>query len=196
IYRIFTIVGVLLFCSVTDSAALNFEIDPQESIGLNVELGGAVDPDVIGGHAGICGYVTPVLSLKGGFSFLASEDFDDFFGGLELAMRASFPTRISPFVGLGLFAGYSNKYVSADEDGIDNDGDGEVDESGEEDKVIDNVLASIYPEAGSHFWITDFFRLTLTAEYHYTTEGRDHDYLIYRVGFSFIFSTSEKISDE
>ena len=45
---------------------------------------------------------------------------------------------------------------------IDDDGDGEIDES---DELADDGVIAIYPEAGVHFWLTPEWRLTGSTSY-------------------------------
>ena len=155
--------------------------------GMYLELGGRGDPDAIGGEIGVSGYVSEHLSLKGGLAFLASESFDDTFVGGTLGVRYNIAKRLSPFVGFGVFAGYSEETVSAEDDGIDNDEDGDIDEDGEEKEVIKDVFGSVYPEVGFHFWATDTVRLTLTSKYHLTTEGRENYFWVFSFGIVFMF---------
>ena len=158
---------------------------PVYETGVYCELGGRSSPDIVGGELGIHVLDSEVLSMRCGLSFLASEELEDFFGGFSLGVRYNTETRVSAFVGMGVYAGYSKETVLADEDRIDNDDDGFVDEAGEEKDIVDNVLASIYPEAGVHLWISDRSRLTLSARYHVTTEGRENDFWLYSFGIAF-----------
>ena len=71
--------------------------------------------------------------------------------------------------------GYAKEVVPADDDWVDNDDDGFVDESGEDKERFSGFLASVYPEVGGHFWWTPRLRLTGFGRYMFTTEGRDQD---------------------
>ncbi len=144
--------------------------------GLYVQLGGGDEPDTIGGEIGYIYMEEKHFAFKGGISFLSSESFEDYFVGLNLSVRTKLKYKVYPFVGLGVFAGYSEKEVSADNDGKDNDDDGVVDESGEKDKEINDVMASVFPEFGLHFQLSDSSGITLSARYNYTSEGREHDF--------------------
>lgn len=159
--------------------------DPESKKGgLYFELGGRDDPDSFGGEIGFAYYVKDYLSVRGGLTFLASEGFDDNFTGGTLGVRMNIPHRFSPFVGCGVFGGFAREQVSAEDDFIDNDGDGSIDEPGETEYEVDNIIASIYPEAGIHYWATDTSRLTLSAKYHMTSEGRDNDFWLFCFGFT------------
>jgi len=176
------------FSTFESSDEIDTERNSYDSLGgFYVELGGSSDPDTILGGTGFWAEVSDYVTLKGGLSLLASESFDDTFTGGNLDLHISFGSRFSPYVGAGIFAGYSRERVSADDDDIDNDGDGFVDERGEEKTVVKDVIASVYPEAGFYIWITDDLKLSFSGKYYVTTEGREDDFWIFSSGFNFTF---------
>jgi len=176
------------FSTFESSDEIDTERNSYDSLGgFYVELGGSSDPDTILGGTGVWAEVSDYITLKGGLSLLASESFDDTFTGGNLDLHISFGSRFSPYVGAGIFAGYSRERVSADDDDIDNDGDGFVDERGEEKTVVKDVIASVYPEAGFYIWITDDLKLSFSGKYYVTTEGREDDFWIFSSGFNFTF---------
>ena len=87
--------------------------------GVYVELGGSSNPDAFWGGIGFWGEISDYVTLKGGLSLLASESFDDTFTGGNLDLHFSFGTRFSPFVGAGIFGGYSRERVFAEDDNIE-----------------------------------------------------------------------------
>ena len=125
-------------------------------------------------------------SVTAGLKFMHHEHNSDMLGGLSLCWRASLPGRISPFVGVGVFGGYSKARELATHDRVDNDFDGFVDESGEMKSVISSAIATFYPEAGIHIGVGDSFRLSAIASYHYTSWGRDSDYENYSISFGYL----------
>lgn len=149
------------------------------------EIGGGGDPDALWASAGVEGCVSDFCSMYAGLFLAGAEDIadksNDFFSGLVLGVRLSLPCRISPYVGGGVTAGWGRYYERADEDGRDNDDDDLIDESGEEKKSYE-MINSVFPEAGIHFWLSDTSRVTLNGRYHFTTEGDDHDYWTANVG--------------
>ncbi len=155
--------------------------------GVYIELGGRSDPDAIGGEIGISHYASEDVSVRGGLAFFASDSSDDIFGGGTLDVRFNLGKKISPFLGFGVFVGYSDETVSAENDDIDNDDDGSIDEDGEEKAIVTDLFASIFPEVGIHFFVSDTTRLTVASRYQMTTEGRDNDNWIYNFGIAFIF---------
>jgi opacity protein-like surface antigen len=155
--------------------------------GVYGELGGREKPDAVAGEIGLAGYGTENLSFRFGFSFLASENFDDIYTGLTAGARYDLGSRFSPFVGIGIFAGETTEDVPAANDGYDNDDDGFVDEYGEERTRTTGTMLSLYPEVGVHLWVTRATRLTVAGKYHVTTEGRDSDFWLYSFGIAYMF---------
>ena len=100
---------------------------------------------------------------------------DESFGGIDLGLRLQTPTRVAPFIGVGMFHGTSDRMVSASEDSIDNDDDGFIDENSEMKSTVNGWLSTIYPEAGAHLWLDANWRLTSYGRYLITTEGRAQD---------------------
>ena len=123
------------------------------------------------------------ITWRAGLSFFASTE-TDLHGGIELGLRTRTPSRISPFVGAGLFSGSWTTYEPAESDGIDNDNDSSIDELGEEEEVVDSLWA-VYPEVGLHIWLTDSVRITGTYRYYITTDGRESDRALYGIGLGF-----------
>ena len=130
---------------------------------------------------GYTGYWTSFFTNRVGL--VAAANDDNFFTGAEVGMRFQPPTRIAPFVGVGLFTGASRGSAIADDDNVDNDEDGWTDEHGEEAETFDGALSAIYPETGVHFWWTPRVRISGFGRYMVTTDGRDSD--AWYFGFSF-----------
>ncbi|WP_442507048.1 hypothetical protein SH528x_005934 [Novipirellula sp. SH528] len=144
------------------------------------------DGDAMGTlEAGATGYWTSYFTNR--FGLIAAVNSQDSYIGGETGLRLQTPTRLAPFVGLGLFAGYAESEELADNDHVDNNDDGRIDEWGEEKTRFDGVLAAIYPEAGIHFWWTPRVRLSAYARQMITTEGRDSD-TVYFGGTIGVFS--------
>ena len=153
--------------------------------GPYIEIGGQTDPAAIGVGLGAFNYNYRYLTTRMAVYVLGSESVDDVFLGADAGFRMEPGTPVSPFIGLGGYYGYHTEQVSADDDGLDNDGDGQVDEGSEKDARIDRSVATIYPEAGLHIWIDKTNRLTLSGKYHITTEGRDTDFWLFCFGIYF-----------
>jgi len=132
--------------------------------GTGVYLGGAwqSDPAIGGGEIGLFGYPTSWLETRGSLGLVADDSSDQTVGGLNLGLRAQAPSRLAPFAGLGVFGGYSERT--------------EYPPCGcEPETTVDGALAAVYPELGVHFWLSPRLRLTASASYFISTEGRDHD---------------------
>lgn len=181
-----TMLVAFLMCAFATPAACY--TDPPPKGGFYVELGGREEPDAIGGEIGGYGYINDNVSARLGLALLASESFDDVFTGISAGMRFCLDAPLTPFVGFGVFGGWAREKVGAANDGVDNDGDGLVDETGEQKEVVSDVLASVYPEVGVHLWASDRTRLTLSGKYQVTTEGRDFDFWMFNVGMGFSFN--------
>ena len=155
--------------------------------GLYLDLGGRSDPTAIAGELGAVGYLSEHISVRGSLAFLLLEENDEILLGVNGGVRYNFGERFSPFVGLGMFVGSSEEETPAEDDNIDNDNDGSIDEDGEVISETKDEMASIYPEAGLHIWATDRIRLTVSTKYHVTTMGRDYDFQMNSLGLTFIF---------
>ena len=156
-----------------------------DKAGTYLEIGGQTDPTAVGAGLGAFNYNYSYLSTRLALYVLGSESIDDVFLGADTGIRFELGTVFSPFIGLGGYYGYHVENSPAEDDELDNDGDGQVDEDGEEDARIDRSVATIYPEAGLHIWIDKWTRFSLSGKYHITTEGRESDFWLFCVGFSF-----------
>ena len=149
-------------------------------------IGGAAadEPTALGAEIGVFQYQCPSIETRAGLKGLLGTGADDWFAGVDLGLRAQSPSRFAPFAGIGTYLGGNNRKTLAIHDHRDNDGDGSVDERGEM-KDDGRFLASFYPELGAHFWLNSSTRLTGSAQYHLTTDGRDSDFWF--IGFSIAF---------
>jgi hypothetical protein len=154
--------------------------------------GGADEPTAGGLEIGAFNYIGHSAEGRIGLKGLVGTGADDWFAGIDLGLRTQSPSRLAPFAGVGTFLGGNNHRVLAVDDHRDNDDDGSVDERGEM-KDDPHFLASFYPELGVHFWMNSSTRLTASAQYHITTEGRDSDFWF--IGFTLSFLNSPD-SDE
>ena len=153
--------------------------------GWYLGLAGATDPGALGAEIGRFNYTGSAVEGRFGLKALAGTGAEDWFAGIDLGARVQAPSRLAPFAGIGTYIGANNSQVPATDDHIDNDDDGSVDERGEK-KDDYEALASIYPELGVHYWLTSSLRMTTSAQYHVTTEGRDSDFWFIGVTFSFL----------
>lgn len=128
---------------------------------------------IIGAEIGYEYYPTSYYSQR--ISGLLLSDSNQGFGGVDIGARVQAPTRLAPFVGVGMFNGFSRGEIDADSDGVDNDDDNAIDERGEKDSTVDGYIVAIYPEFGAHFWLNGSGRITMYTRYFVTTEGRAQD---------------------
>lgn len=162
--------------------------------GKYVGFSAADDPPSAGAEFGVFTYPDPSLELRGGLKGLMGTGAQDWFVGLDLGARVQSPSRLAPFAGVGTFIGGNAREFDARGDGQDNDGDGSIDELGETD-TRSEFFASVYPELGVHFWVNSRLRMTGSAQYHITTEGRDSDFIFFGVSFSWLNSADSEIAD-
>ena len=144
------------------------------------------DPFSLGGEIGLVHYPTSYMEWHGSLAGLvgANVDADNFgdnaFLGINFGARTHSPSRIGPFVGVGGFVGMRwydvIRVVLTDEDN-----NGIFEETEEEDCEL-ATLAAAYPEVGVHIWSKHNVRLTASASYYLTSQGRDHDFWFF--GFS------------
>ncbi|MCA9246407.1 MAG: hypothetical protein KDA42_04805 [Planctomycetales bacterium] len=141
---------------------------------------GQGSPFTVGGEIGGFDYPTSYIEHRVGLMGLLGtatardEPAAAAIGGLNFGVRVQSPSRIAPFAGVGVFGGYGAFDVPADDDGIDNDDDFFIDERNEIKESTD-FYAAVYPELGVHAWLNSRVRLTGSAGYQVSTEGRDHD---------------------
>lgn len=129
-------------------------------------------------------YATSWLETRLGFMGMLGTSDPDWFLGMNTGLRVQTPTRLSPYAGLGGFAGGNSHKSPADNDGEDNDSDGSIDEADETDRDFE-FLGAVYPEVGLHYWLSHRTRLSGGARYFITTDGRDSDFWFYGLEFSF-----------
>lgn len=146
-----------------------------------VSFAGRDEPVSGGLEVGMFHYSSPWFEQQVGLQALLHEGGHQLTGGLNGKLRLQVPSRLAPFVGIGGFIGWSGM-ESAENDLIDNDGDGSIDELGEYDHEL---TLAIFPEAGVHFWLNHRTRLTASANYYMTSSERDDGFVLYSVGLSF-----------
>jgi hypothetical protein len=143
------------------------------------------DPVSVGGHLGGFAYSSPSFEGRVALAGLAGTGAKDLFVGIDGGLRFQTPTRLAPFVGVGTFLGYNKREVWGWRDGIDNDGDLQIDEPDEE-RAEYGFLAAVYPELGAHFWLNSRTRLTASGAYYVTTDGRDTDFWFFGLGIGML----------
>ena len=146
---------------------------------------GHADPDAAGGEIGIFAYPQSWLAFNTGLAVLGGTGANDIFLGSNTALRVQSPSRLAPFVGVGMFHGYSENETPARGDWLDNDADGSIDEVGETETEY-GWLSAVYPELGVHYWLNSSVRATASGAYYVTTEGRASDFWFYGASLSFV----------
>lgn len=134
-------------------------------------------------------YLTSYLTGRASLTGMVNDE--DWYTGVDTGLRLQSPSRLAPFVGVGLFGGGAKETVLADDDGIDNDDDGSIDERREKDTRFSGGLAAIYPEVGAHFWWTPQLRFSGYGRYMLTSEGREHDDWLIGFGLAVFTNTAD-----
>lgn len=132
----------------------------SEKFNSYIEVGLSTDSFGLGAEVGFLYFVTDYVALKGGFFLLGGSDLDDVYGGVSAGVRLQFKNTFSPIFGAGIQAGYSEETDPVFDD-----------------KDIDNLLFSFYPEVGFQLKFTNNFLLSFTARnnYVFTTEEESID---------------------
>ena len=103
---------------------------------VGIELGGMAGDD----H----------LQYRLGYALIAHEDMQEFFyTGPVIGARLYSNDDITPFVGISGFLGWYEQEIKAEDDYIDNDNDGSVDERGETKSEVADVVLAVIPEVTS-----------------------------------------------
>ena len=135
---------------------------------------GNEDKPVIGAEIGYESYPTSYYSQRIGATVLFNGELP--YAGIDVGARLQSPTRFAPFLGVGMFNGViPTLSVKVEDDNLDNDKDGAVDEDGEADWGIEGYTVAVYPEFGAHFWINGTGRATVYTRYFVSSAGRDQD---------------------
>ena len=132
---------------------------------------------IAGLDAGIVSCTARYFAVKAGVSYYGYDG--DVFQGVTGSVRLQAGTVLIPYVGAGLLAGLASLDESAADDGVDNDGDGNVDEPGEEIEIQD-ASAFLFPEVGLRFAPGRTFGLSITARRYYGREFTGE--VIYGIG--------------
>lgn len=117
----------------------------------------------------------PWLQSHAALSLLFSRQLGRVFIGGETGSRVLSSARWGPFLGVKGYLGMSAPMeYGAEEDGRDNDDDGLIDESGEENTGKE-ALFWLAPWAGIDLPVGETLKVSLGAEYRVTNFGRDYD---------------------
>lgn len=142
-----------------------------------------------GAEVGVTNYSLPWLSSKLALAGQLNSGARNAFVGMNSAVHVSTPTRVAPFIGAGLFGGVDIATVI---NTLGNDDEDDEDDDVEDTKT--QFLGAIYPEAGVHVWLTGRTRLSASASYWVTTEGRHDDFWYYGLGLTFSFGPESRTS--
>jgi len=150
---------------------------PQSEVALWAEE----NAEIVGGDIAISACPSWFSGYRAGLSYYANGKY--LYKGIIGSARLQFGERLSPFAGLGVLVGSAEKENEASADGLDNNGNGLVDEFGE-NKTVNRISAFLYPEVGVALY-TDALGITLSARRYYGSEFSGN--VIFSVGISLPF---------
>ena len=140
---------------------------------------GSSDPlFTVGADIGMLRYSSHSIEHRIGLRSLAGTGDANLMAGIDTGVRFHLPVRFTPFVGAGVYGATGVFGKPAEDDNVDNDNDDSVDEVGETSR---SLYAAVYPEIGVSWWLTSRSRVTLSAQHHFSTAGRDYDYTFFGV---------------
>lgn len=154
---------------------------------LQVEVAAAEDPGIFGLRVGLH-VASEASSLGLGVGLLADEDLlMEVFFGLRRHLIPLRQQALVPFVGLGATVAFSSESTPAEDDDVDNDGDGAVDEDGEEDSEISDFFVAMTPELGCLVRPSPRVTLCPVARYYLKSTGIRTGQWVYALGVHFNF---------
>jgi hypothetical protein len=157
---------------------------PEYPDGLYLETGGGSNPENIWLEAGFSGSASKNLEYRIGICHLGVDAVDQYFTGINTGFRIKASSFITPFAGLGFYAGYASEDDNAENDNIDNDNDGIIDEDNEKKENIDKSLLGFYPETGLLIRFSNNSYISVSAKYMMTNQDKKKDFAVYSLGFS------------
>ncbi len=155
---------------------------------------GSADPRSAGLEVGLFNFPTASIETRVGLQGLVGTREDDWYLGATPGIRLQAPTRLAPFVGVASFIGGNWESLPANNDRIDNDDDGSIDEYDEEELDV-YFRGAIGPEVGVHYWLNGSSRLTVSGQHLFSTEGRSSDMWMFGVSFSVLTGPNKSGDD-
>jgi hypothetical protein len=189
------IIFVFIYVFLNFSICLSDEFDdfspPEYPNGLYLEIGGGENQNSSWGELGFLGTVSDYFEYRASLGYLGLEPVEtsdkEYYGGINIGTRIKYSSFITPFLGAGIFSGYSFENKNAENDGIDNDNDNIVDEENEKKEVSDDVIFCFYPEAGFYFQFQNNSKIYFSAKYMISTEKEADNFYLFTIGFSFSY---------
>jgi|GEM_PF-589226 len=166
----------------------------RDKDGWYAKGGWSENPDAGLIELGVYQYHDPWQSTHFGISGLIGEDKIYGLPGLELGTRLQTPTRLAPFVGVGTYVNVLDVGINLLISEMQNDDD-DCGCHDDDDIKWKSVFATAYPEVGLHYWVTPSLRLTGSAAYHFSTQGRDNDFLMLGVTFAHMNHPTQEVID-
>lgn len=161
---------------------------PEYPNGLYLEVGGGKKSDSSSWiELGMLGSPSDFIEYRASFSHLGIKKNNDknYFTGLNLGTRIKYSSFITPFLGVGFFAGYLLETNEDDEDD-EQKKTGIYYKNDEKKEYLDDIIYCFYPEAGFYFQFKNNSKIYLSSKYMITSEKID-DFFLFTIGFSFTY---------
>lgn len=142
----------------------------KDKSGFYAEAGAGTDPAAVGGTLGVLAYPQSFASARLGVSGLLHEHGEGGLVGVDAGLRFQMPTRVTPFVGMGVFAGGSET----------------TEDFGSTTVTKRSSLAALYPEAGVTLWLNGHANVSAFGRYYITSGGRGDDFSMFGLGFTLL----------
>lgn len=142
----------------------------KDKAGFYAEAGGGTSPAAAGGTIGVLAYPQSFASARLGISGLLHESGEGGLVGLDGGLRFQLPARVTPFAGIGVFAGGS-----------------ETEEThGFTTITKRSSLFALYPEAGVTLWLNGHSNVSTFGRYYLTSGDRGDDFSMFGIGFTLL----------
>lgn len=176
---IFFLILILLVAAVCHGGESDTLTPPEYPNGLFLELGGGRNPDSSWGELGFLGAPSELIEYRASIGYLGLETSEkNYYSGFNLGTRIKYSSFISPFIGAGIFSGYS--FENDEEDAENKD-------SNDDQKKIDDFIFCFYPEAGLYFQFENGSKIYFSAKYLISSEKEADNFYLFTIGFSFSY---------
>ncbi len=152
--------------------------------GTAVEVWSERDKNIIGIDALYRACETANVAMRYGVSYYADRRY--LYEGIASSVRLFMNDVLSPYIGLGVLVGVGGRDVDVASDGLDNNGNGVVDESGEQERRL-VASAFVYPEIGVAIYMNEV-GVTVSAKRYFGSQFTGH--VIYSLGLAYAFTSA------
>jgi hypothetical protein len=164
--------------------------NPDLCGGLQLELATANDPGLLGVRLGLH-VASESQSVVLGVGLLGAELHEDLLMEVYASYRKHLvpmhQQALVPFVGLGGMVAFSSESYPAEDDDVDNDNNGAVDEDGEEATRVTDLFAGLTPELGLLIYPRQGVSFCPVLRYYVKSTGLDDSQWVFALGVQLNF---------